>query len=61
MMNLGVPPTARKARTGEFTPPGVTTLARPNQDSEAGTVVTRPLWHPDLGALPAWQGRAEGA
>lgn len=27
-MNLGVPPTARKARTGEFTPPGVTRDAR---------------------------------
>ncbi|GAA2937410.1 hypothetical protein GCM10020221_36460 [Streptomyces thioluteus] len=27
-MNRGVPPTARNARTGEFTPPGVTTAAR---------------------------------
>src|SRR5215218_2450481 len=27
-MNRGVPPTARKARTGEFTPPGMTVLAR---------------------------------
>src|SRR3954470_7231423 len=35
-MNLGVPPTARKARTGEFTPPGVTALARANSASDAG-------------------------
>lgn len=27
-MNRGVPPTARNARTGEFTPPGVTAAAR---------------------------------
>src|SRR5690606_6302157 len=27
-MNRGVPPTALKARTGEFTPPGVTACAR---------------------------------
>src|SRR4051812_1531303 len=27
-MNRGVPPTARKARTGELTPPGITRLAR---------------------------------
>src|SRR5512137_2436355 len=27
-MNLGVPPTARKARTGELTPPGMTPWAR---------------------------------
>ncbi len=35
-MNRGVPPTARKARTGEFTPPGVTTDARSNSDCETG-------------------------
>ncbi len=35
-MNRGVPPTARKARTGEFTPPGVTADARSNRSCEAG-------------------------
>src|SRR3954463_14340670 len=29
----GVPPTERKARTGEFTPPGITREARPNSSS----------------------------
>src|SRR5438132_2832572 len=32
-MNRGTPPTAPKARTGEFTPPGVTSRARANSDS----------------------------
>ena len=35
-MNRGVPPTARKARTGELTPPGVTASARRSSASEAG-------------------------
>src|SRR5919197_5152920 len=35
-MNRGVPPTARNARTGELTPPGVTTEARSNSDCETG-------------------------
>src|SRR4051812_27818242 len=35
-MNLGVPPTARKARTGEFTPPGITSLARARRAADAG-------------------------
>src|SRR3954471_16396768 len=35
-MNRGVPPTARNARTGEFTPPGVTARARSNRTAEAG-------------------------
>ena len=30
-MNRGVPPTPRKARTGEFTPPGMTSCARANK------------------------------
>ena len=34
-MNRGVPPTALKARTGEFTPPGVTRWARSNQSADA--------------------------
>ena len=33
-MNLGVPPTPRNARTGEFTPPGVTFWARAKSCSE---------------------------
>ena len=32
-MNRGVPPTAPNARTGEFTPPGVTWSARENRSS----------------------------
>ena len=35
-MNRGVPPTARKARTGELTPPGVTAAARSNRAALAG-------------------------
>src|SRR6478736_2476201 len=34
--SLGVPPTARKARTGEFTPPGITWLARARSAADAG-------------------------
>ena len=37
-MKRGVPPTARNARTGEFTPPGVTASARSNRACEAGAV-----------------------
>src|SRR5580692_11800535 len=32
-MNLGTPPTAPKARTGEFTPPGITSRARSKSSS----------------------------
>ena len=41
-MKRGVPPTARKARTGEFTPPGVTASARSNRarEAESGEVMT---------------------
>src|SRR5208282_3995454 len=35
-MNLGTPPTAPNARTGELTPPGVTSRARANSDSLRG-------------------------
>ena len=35
-MKRGVPPTALKARTGEFTPPGVTAWARSNQSADRG-------------------------
>ena len=40
-MNRGVPPTARNARTGEFTPPGITRWARSNRAAETGASVTR--------------------
>ena len=33
-MNRGVPPTALNARTGEFTPPGVTARARSNSAAD---------------------------
>src|SRR3954468_1303529 len=46
-MNLGVPPTARNARTGEFTPPGITRCARSNNSAEAGAS-TCPVWQGDL-------------
>src|ERR1700712_5014995 len=39
-MKRGVPPTERKARTGEFTPPGVTRDARANSAALAGAAVT---------------------
>ena len=35
-MNSGVPPTARKARTGELTPPGMTRQARSYSSAERG-------------------------
>jgi len=38
VMKRGVPPTAVNARTGEFTPPGVTARARSNQASLAAVV-----------------------
>src|SRR4051794_9189170 len=40
-MNRGVPPTARNARTGELTPPGVTALARSNRATDAGAAASR--------------------
>ena len=38
-MKGGVPPTARKARTGELTPPGVTARARASRAADAGASV----------------------
>jgi hypothetical protein len=35
-MNNGVPPTLRNARTGEFTPPGISRPARANSASLTG-------------------------
>ena len=42
-MKRGVPPTARKARTGEFTPPGMTRWARSNRAAERGASDMRPV------------------
>ena len=38
----GVPPTDRKARTGEFTPPGMTRCPRSNSDSLVGLIRSGP-------------------
>src|SRR3954452_23865281 len=57
-MNRGVPPTALKARTGEFTPPGMTALAR--EKSSAETVSTRPVWQSSAtGRVPGARTGAE--
>src|ERR1700731_2555776 len=37
-MNRGTPPTGPNARTGEFTPPGVTWTARANSSAERSSV-----------------------
>src|SRR2546425_6742059 len=42
-MKRGVPPTARKARTGEFTPPGITRCARAKSSSLVDTARHSPL------------------
>src|SRR4051812_38819194 len=42
-MNRGVPPTARNARTGEFTPPGMTARARSKRAAEAGASLMAPV------------------
>src|SRR5688572_1258519 len=34
LMNRGVPPTPRKARTGELTPPGISSIAFENSSSD---------------------------
>ena len=71
-MNLGTPPTAPNARTGEFTPPGVTSRARANSDSlrigppesaEAGTLRPRRRRRgtPAAAARPAAGAPAAGA
>ena len=40
-MKRGVPPTPRKARTGEFTPPGMDSWARAKSASDCAMVHTR--------------------
>src|SRR5258708_24144413 len=40
-MNRGVPPTALKARTGEFTPPGMTSCARWKRASDCLPMAAR--------------------
>jgi hypothetical protein len=46
-MKRGVPPTARNARTGEFTPPGITRWARSNNSAEIGASLTSLSLQPD--------------
>src|SRR6476660_532859 len=41
-MKRGVPPTALKARTGEFTPPGVTARARSKREADPAVPVVGP-------------------
>src|SRR5579875_65560 len=54
-MNRGVPPTARNARTGEFTPPGITAWARSNRAAEAGASDTASsLAASSRSGFPAW-------
>src|ERR1035441_1725616 len=38
-MKMGCPPTLRNARTGEFTPPGITSTARRNSSSDLVCVI----------------------
>jgi hypothetical protein len=52
-MNRGVPPTARNARTGEFTPPGVTIRARSNRACEVSMELTRRFSQPNRPARDA--------
>src|SRR5262245_3083580 len=40
-MNTGSPPTARNARTGEFTPPGITCRARSNRALDTESLMGR--------------------
>src|SRR5882724_4803719 len=64
-MNRGVPPTDWKARTGEFTPPGVTALARSNNWTEVPTretpVLTGLAYGPAFGPRSARAGLAAGS
>src|SRR4029450_7796487 len=64
-MKRGVPPTARNARTGEFTPPGVTRRPRSNRASEAGAAGGYAVMSAILSSAPAvgdgCQGRAQSA
>src|SRR6478735_3663842 len=48
-MKRGVPPTARKARTGELTPPGMARAARWSRAADAGTSVVG--WGVTVGEL----------
>src|SRR6202522_4092889 len=40
-MNGGVPPTPRKARTGEFTPPGISFWAQANSSADRECFISR--------------------
>src|SRR5579863_1175060 len=46
-MNGGVPPTPRNARTGEFTPPGISFWAQANNSSDRERFI-HPLLRPSL-------------
>src|SRR5439155_25509224 len=52
-INRGVPPTAWNARTGEFTPPGVTVRARSNSAWEIAAVTAPSLTALNLGLAVA--------
>src|SRR5690242_18895028 len=51
-MNRGVPQTAWNARTGEFTPPGVTARARSNNSCERACAWTSVVTMPSLAGSP---------
>src|SRR6266851_7698267 len=57
-MNRGTPPTAPNARTGEFTPPGVTSRARGNSDPLRGVGGGAPPEPCPRGGV--WGGRPPG-
>src|SRR5450756_317170 len=68
-MNLGVPPTALKARTGLLTPPGVTAAARVSSAWDrgasygygvCGAVVRRDVMWASLSAIPVRCANASG-
>src|ERR1043165_5106870 len=46
LMKRGVPPTPRNARTGEFTPPGISSIAFANSSSDR--IVVRITNHPQI-------------
>src|SRR5512145_527755 len=54
-MNRGVPPTDRKARTGELTPPGIIVFARANSLPEVF------VFGRGTGASPPWRDRESGS
>ena len=57
-MNRGVPPTAVKARTGEFTPPGMTAQASSNSCAEVRTRASAWSVLPMPTSVPAFSTRS---